>query len=73
MSESANMVHVRILFGDITPTARRSVHTIDVSSENYMHTIHELIRHRLNIDEMLAIDVLMPNPQSGSRGLDIWS
>jgi len=42
---------------------------MDVSSENYIHTIHDLIQHRLNIDEMIAFDYLMPNPQSGSRGL----
>lgn len=69
MGECVNMVHVRILFGGLTEDTRRTMQTIDVSSENYMHTIHVLIRHSLNIDEMLAFDILIRNPQRGSRGL----
>jgi len=63
------MVHVKIMFGGLTEATRHSNHTMDVSSENYMNTIHDLIRHRLNIDEMLAIDILMQNPQHGPRAL----
>ena len=63
------MVHIKILFPGIATNARRSMHTMGVSSENYMYTIHDLIRHRLNIDELLTIDIWMQNPESGSRGL----
>jgi len=69
MIEEASMVHVKIVFGGIGINDRRSMHQIDVSSENYMCTINDLIRHRLNINGMLAIDILMQNPQSGLRGL----
>ena len=63
------MVHIKISFPGIATNARRSMHAMDVSSENYMYTIHDLIRHRLNIDELLTIDIWMQNPESGSRGL----